>query len=393
MHKPLDVMILTDNPDNEALYESLEENGLCEIHYLALSRSASLKPHDNIDVWILELEDQDQLLQAVKERKSQDAEVYAVLRYQDTDAVRLLMRAGASDVFYCPLVASELVDELKRINAVKDANESGGKLVSFINVKGGSGSTTLAVNTAVDLSKRKKKKVLLIDLDIQFGDAAVAMDLHPRTTVGEALDQIDRLDSSLLDSLVVKANSNLDILASPGRLIDLFSIKSVDLNLLLERALKHYDITIIDLPRVICSWTNDVLRWSDDIFMVLQASVSSVRDARLIGSHLHTLGLSGGALHFVQNRAAAKHAAVSTQQLMNALKSDNVLAVHNDYNAASRASDMGKPVAEVAKSSSMAKDVHVLGDIILHQFHADDKKAGFIGRLFSGFSHIGEKAS
>lgn len=319
------------------------------------------------------------------------AAVYAVANDAGLDDVRQLMRAGISDVFVAPLKQDEVIRELEQVMEKRDAEREGGKLITFLNAKGGNGSTTVAVNTAVKLAQSGQDlQVLLVDLDIQFGDAAPALDLHPRSTVLEALSQAERLDQTLLESLVCAHESGLHVLTSPARLDPLDSIRQRDVQKLLETALDCYDIIIVDLPRVVTPWSNDVLRWSDHLFLVVQGCVASVRDSRLLHDHVRNLGVTEEAIHYIHNRAGAKHTSVATEQLAKALESDRIVVIHNDYDDAIRASDMGTPVVTMAKNSALAKDFQRLSEVVAGLCgHGQEKGSGLLGRLFGG-SH-GEK--
>lgn len=385
MHKPLKVTVISVNPETRAYFEKSSGSRL---QYTVLAP----EPGDVIDeapagaeVLLLELETLDALCEAIAAVKSADSApvIYGISAENDTDAVRQVMRAGAADVFMLPLVADEITRELEQVMEQRDANATGGKLITFLNVKGGNGSTTLAVNAAVDLALRKDIKVLLVDLDIQFGDVAVALDLHPKATVAEAVSQADRLDATLLASLVTRVSDQLDVLASPARLDPLDGVKPREIHKLFETAIDNYDVTIVDLPRVITPWTSEVMRWSDHLFLVAQGCISSVRDSKLITDHLHSLGVADESIHYIHNRAGAKHAAVTADQLTDALGSPRIVVVHNDYDVASRASDMGKPVSDLARSSALVKDIHRLGDIVYGLAgHAEADKPGLLTRLF-----------
>ena len=103
--------------------------------------------------------------------------VYVTYKDGDMDIMRRLMRAGVHDTFPQPVHTQELVNAMTKVISMKRAylNQSkGGKggVTSFISAKGGSGATTIAVNVAEILANAFEAKVLLIDLDIQFGDGS-----------------------------------------------------------------------------------------------------------------------------------------------------------------------------------------------------------------------------
>lgn len=393
MKKPLRICVVSNETDLQGMLPGLTSDNHFQVETVP---PASPQLLDNVpsiaEVVIVESGDAQvlgsQLPEWLAEHKG--AAVYAVSDSAELDEVRKLMRAGVADVFVKPLQEDEIIREMEQVMDKRDAARTGGKLITFLNAKGGNGSTTMAVNTAVSLADDGEMQVLLIDLDIQFGDAAVALDLHPRSTVMEALSQAERLDETLLESLVATTDEGLHVLSSPARLDPLDSIRPRDVQKLLETALTCYDVVVVDLPRVVASWTNDVMRWSDHLFLVAQGSIASVRDSRLLHNHMHGLGVPDDAIHYIHNRAGAKHTAVATDQLQKALDSTRVVVIHNDYNDAIRAADMGKPVVIMAKSSPLAKDLRRLTEVVSSLCgHSHEKSGGLLGRIF-GAGH-GEK--
>ncbi len=87
-----------------------------------------------------------------------------------------------------------------------------GDLTLFINTKGGSGATTLATNTAIELSSYAKSKVLLIDLDMQFSDAADYLNCKPKYNINDVIDSVNDLDELSLEGLVYQHPSGLNYL-------------------------------------------------------------------------------------------------------------------------------------------------------------------------------------
>lgn len=87
-----------------------------------------------------------------------------------------------------------------------------GDLTLFINTKGGSGATTLAINTAIELSSYAKSKVLLIDLDMQFSDAADYLNCKPKYSINDVIDSVNDLDELSLEGLVYQHSSGLNYL-------------------------------------------------------------------------------------------------------------------------------------------------------------------------------------
>ena len=330
------------------------------------------------------LEDLEALL---KDHRS-SVSVYVTYNNVQLDVVRRMMRIGVKDIFPQPFQTQELMSELAHAvsakrERVKASQGAKGGVTTFIDAKGGVGSTSLAVNVAHVLAEKHKAEVLLIDFDLQFGDVAISLDIQPRSTVYDALRQPDRVDTVLLKALITKHDSGLDVLASPGNLTSMDELTSSSVRKILQAAVQDYEFVLIDLPRYFNSGVIEALKFSDPIMLVCQNSLETIRNAKMILDQLSLLGVSLASVELINNRAMAKSGSVSIDKLKSTLGKEQIHRVRNDYAAAVSAQDQGLPVASVARKSDMTKDVHALAEYILHSHRGnDEKKQGFFAKLF-----------
>lgn len=303
--------------------------------------------------------------------------------------LRRLMRAGVKDVLALPVVRQELVGALtgmlsdKRERAMANG-ESVSSVTVFLNAKGGTGSTTLAVNVAAALAQRHKAKVLLIDLDMQFGDCAMSLDLTPQNNVSDALAQADRLDPVLLKALVTEHAGGLRVLAAPASLNARPDAEAHAIRRLLEAATQAYDLVIVDLPRVMAGWTLEAVKASTTTFLVIQNNLATIRDARMIVDHLPRMGVDAHRIELVNNRAMSKAPSVTIEQLKETLKHEKLHRVRNDFKTASAAEDQGMPVGKVDPHSELSKDIDHLADYIWesHGHGGPKTKESLFSRFF-----------
>jgi pilus assembly protein CpaE len=314
--------------------------------------------------------------------------VYVTYKEVQLDVVRRMMRIGVKDIFPQPFQTQELMSEIARAvsskrERVKAAQGAKGGVTAFIDAKGGVGSTSIAVNVAHVLAEKHKAEVLLIDFDLQFGDVALSLDLHPRSTITDALRQPDRVDAVLLKALVIKHDSGLDVLPSPGNLTSMDELTASSVRKILQAAVQDYEFVLIDLPRYFNSGVIEALKFSDPIMLVCQNSLETIRNAKMILDNLSLLGVSLASVELINNRAMAKSESVSIDKLKSTLGKERIHRVRNDYAAAVSAQDQGLPVASVARKSDMTKDIHALAEYILHSHRGDnEKKRGFFAKLF-----------
>ena len=307
----------------------------------------------------------------------------------DMDTMRRLMRAGVKDVFPQPLQVQELVMAATNALAEKRSRVLGAKgerggVTAFLNAKGGSGATTLAVNVAYSLkTNHDAASVVLIDLDIQFGTAATFLDLHPRSNVMDALQQPERIDPVFLQALMTKHESGLDVLASPADLSPVDDIPEDSVTRLLQAAAEIYDFVIIDMPRICSPWTLAAMKFVDPLIVVVQNDVPTLRDAKLLLEQLPLKGVPVENIEVVNNRALSRMHNVNIESLKDTLRMKRVHRVRNDYEAAVQAQDSGIPLRVVAKHSHMTKDIERLAEnLATTHIKKKDEKKGLIGKIF-----------
>lgn len=316
--------------------------------------------------------------------------VIIIRKEADAESTRRLMRSGAVDVLPFPMSSGELsilLSECLTDKRSKITNAHGhlaGTTV-FMNAKGGCGATTIALNTAYSLVKKYDAKVALLDFDIQFGDAALYADLKPQGTLREALLQSDRLDQVFLNALMTRHSSGLDILAAPGNLDSISDIHTSEISKVLETVVEAYDFVVVDMPAIITPWTIDVLKFSEHIMLIVQNSLSTIKNAKLIMQGLPEVGVSIDKLELINNRAMSKTQNVDIEKLKSALGRDRIHRIRNDFDTALISQDQGISLRDVSSRSPLTKDIEHLSDYIYSRQGGEERvvKESLISRMFS----------
>lgn len=393
MTTALDIKLLHTDQETADVYRNASDSADWKLEPVFLHRgqkpSAVLEGKD-VDVVIYELEghsEADLLLLDEFIGEHPEVQVFVTYRQLDMETMRRLMRAGVRDTIPLPLQREEFRKSMSELlNRKREAmDEERGRVIAFMNAKGGSGSTTLAVNLAHELAHHHGLKVAIIDLDIQFGDVALFLDVPVRSTVMEALSQADRLDGTMLDAVMQKHESGLAILPSPGGLSRVNDITAREVRRLIDVTADNYDLVILDLPRLFNDWTEELVRISDHFMLVIQSCLATLRDARTIVDQMPAMNIDVDKVEVLFNRAESKHGSVNEKQIEEALKINRIARLHNDYNAAISAQDRGQPLSSVAHGSKLTRDIRHLADEMAAQCKGGaEKKAGLIKRMFGG---------
>lgn len=209
--------------------------------------------------------------------------VVAAVRDLTVAVTRQVLRSDAVDVLPIPFTPDELHQAIEtgRDALVRDGREGpsrSGRIVAFVGALGGMGSTTLATQTGMFWAE--KASVCLIDLDVQFGNAALYLNMKPSLSLADLVDAGDRIDIELLQSVADRHTSGLNIIACPPDIMPLDALTPEIVDKLLDLAVQTYDIVLIDLPGAWVSWSLSALQKSDAVCLVAGLSVPGVHQAR-----------------------------------------------------------------------------------------------------------------
>ena len=203
------------------------------------------------DVLVVDLRTQDGFPSELGTFKRRHTRTGIVIVVSALDPAIMLdaMRAGVTEVVQEPVSGADLRSAVDRVLGASAPPAEHGQVMAFVGAKGGVGTTTLAVNVAAALAADPGTSVLVTDLHITgHGDAALFLGVEPRFSIVDALESVHRLDRAVLNSLVARAKSGVDVLGSPERP----SVRHPDgqhVRTLIDRLASQYQYVILDIPR------------------------------------------------------------------------------------------------------------------------------------------------
>ena len=252
------------------------------------------------------------------------------------------MRAGAREFIERPTTTTDLLEAFVRLTAVQrkvDREGTSGKLFSVVNAKGGNGATTVAVNLGLALQSAHGNTAL-VDL-APLGHAALHMGLKPLFNVTDAIRNLHRLDSSLLESFMTRHSGGLQLLAGPNVPVAV-EPSTAEFARLFDMLAGQFRYVVVDASTRIDPTTRLVCTLSQTVLMVANADVTSLWSAARVQKYL---GETGGRekLNLVLNRFR-KIPGFSESDAEAAAGVKLLWKIPNQYFAVSTAIDRGVPV-------------------------------------------------
>ncbi len=218
--------------------------------------------------------------------------------------------ADVSDVVLLPALTENVVFAIRKAtHAPRRAAAAGkreGRIITVFSPKGGTGKTVIATNIAAALAKDDGRRTLLLDLDLQFGDAAIMLGIEPEKTIFDFVNAPGELDPDKLAGYTTKHKSGLDILPAPLRPEDAELVTEAKLGRLIEVARVCYDAIIVDTSPFFHGPMLATLDRTDELLLVCSLDVPTLKNVRLALGTLEMLSFPPARIRIVLNRANSK---------------------------------------------------------------------------------------
>jgi len=303
--------------------------------------------------------------------------VFAIGDMKQPQLIVSAMRAGAGEFLDRPVSSGQLMDAFTRHVATqrRSSSKNGirGKVFAFINAKGGSGATSMAVNTALALAAHTGRAAL-IDL-APIGHAALHLNVRPTFSIADAFNNLNRLDAALLDGYMTRHASGVALLAGTTDAALTAQIGSAEMSRLFDLMVHEYRAVVVDLSTRVDLLARSVCELSDMSIVVAQPDMPSLWGASQIEQALFS---SSGRerLRLLVNRFHKN--AFSERDIEAASRTTILWKVANDWSAFSGAIERGNPVMR-QNHSAIARSFGELAHLLVEGKPTDKPKRWLIG--------------
>jgi pilus assembly protein CpaE len=275
------------------------------------------------------------------------------------------LEADVSDVLLLPQLVENVVFAIRKAahsgrRAAGGLGAAHGRIVTVFSPKGGTGKTSIATNLGAALAKQEGKRTLLLDLDLQFGDAAIMLGLEPEKTIYDLVSAPGELDPEKLAGYTTRHVCGLDILPAPVRPEDAELVTEGKIGRLLEVARVSYDVIVVDTSPFFHGPMLATLDQTDELLLVCSLDVPTIKNVRLSLQTLELLSFPTKKVRLVLNRANSK-VGMKLNEVESALErkiryqipSDRAVPLHVNRGKpvvlADPSADFARAMAEVAK--------------------------------------------
>ncbi len=320
----------------------------------------------------------------------------------EQEYLRKAMLAGARDYLVKPLSSEEMASTIRQVyHIARERNQSrppfaaplqqegesraraAYRVITFFSGKGGSGKTFLAGNLAVALAK-EGLKVALLDLDLQFGDVAVMLNLSGTRTIADLAAEGEQFDTARLKEHLIHHLSGVSVLAAPASPPEAEKVGLEQVEQVLGSLKEAYDCVLIDTPASFSDLTLLALERSDLILLPVCRDIATIKNARAGLEVLNSLGL-GEKVQVILNQASLDPG-IELAELEQGLGCRIAHRVAFDEKAVLASINRGVPLVMEQANHEIARELCQLARKVCHGFREKEESPArkmSLGKLFS----------
>ena len=317
----------------------------------------------------------------------------------EQEYMKKAMVAGAREYMVKPFSTDELVNTIRKVYELEQKRriqlsepsivremQRDPQIITVFSTKGGVGRTTVATNLAVSLAEETRKKVALIDLDLQFGDVAIMMNVVPKRTISELIQDIGQMDAELMESYLVTHPTGVKVLPCPTRPEYSELITGSHVEKILGILKQTYDYVVIDTPSFFHETTLSALDLCHQILLLISLDLPTIKNVKLGLEVLDSLHLKGKA-KLILNRSS-QDIGIKCEDMEEGIGLKVVAHVPSDGRTVIGSVNKGNPFVISSPHTKITESIRELAHLVMQdqvkpQKNASgEKKKGLLVKLF-----------
>ncbi|WP_321380386.1 AAA family ATPase [Trichococcus shcherbakoviae] len=277
--------------------------------------------------------------------------------------------SGAKDVLIKPVDAEKLMNAIYRIHQLQEhivvaksdtpqkkiRKKELGQVYTVFSTKGGVGKTFVSINLAASLAKNSEKRVVLVDLDLDFGNAALALNLYPKFTIMDVIDNIRHMDSDMIESYLIPHESGIKVL--PANLQPNMNdfINADHIHVVLEALRESFDYVVVDMPGRFVETIMPALALADQLLVITTPELSSVRNIKALLATLKDLNFPQSKIRIVLNKEDSK-GEIKKNDVETTLNKKVDATIELDYRRVLSSLNRGVPLVHEYPKNTLSKN-------------------------------------
>jgi len=322
------------------------------------------------------------LLQEIHARHP-DVPIFVASAASNLSTMRAAMQHGATDFLSLPLNPldlSRVVIRLAQANANAPKKVVGGEIITAYGCRGGLGTTTLAVNLAIQLEEMGRGEVAVVDLDLQRGDVSAFLNLTPSQSIAALAESRGDIDEIFLHSAMTRHPSGMFVLSAPEKVEDADTVGHDEVTHALRLLRTQYRFSVVDTPRTITAPTIAAFEQADSILLLTDRSVPGIRAAQRTVQLLERLDIQLSQMRLLLVDAHPGPITVDDAERTIGLRP--YFTLPSDEPAAAAAMNSGTPL-DSTRGGGLAGAVAELAHKLAGSEATARKRGGLIRRFFS----------
>ncbi|HHY46269.1 MAG TPA: MinD/ParA family protein [Firmicutes bacterium] len=311
--------------------------------------------------------------------------------HAEPEYLRDAMVAGAREYLVKPFGPGELLSAIRRAYEADKRRRSGyaergladsqdsptkqrGKIITFLSTKGGVGKTTIATNFAVQLVRETKGRVVMVDLDLEFGDVAILLDILPTRTMVD-LVQEESLTGALIERCLSTHRSGLKVLAAPTRPEQAELVEPEHVHEVLALLRGMFDYIVVDTAQSFTDTVLSALDISDMILLVTTLEVPAIKNTKLCLGLMDSLHYPAQKIKILVNRSS-REIGVNLEETERTLGRPVDFHIPSEGRLIVPSVNRGVPFIMTNSSSRAARSLRDVVKSVLNEFNEHDANEG-----------------